>query len=214
MICCDWLLWWWLYCVLGFWAERTEVHKAACQGQVSELQSLIQSGASVNIVAVDSITPLHEAAARGQTQCVRLLLDAGAQVPVTHILFLKRPQTTQVYSESWLWLWNGVLCCRLMQGTWTEALHCVKRALSGTLSVWGFFWSMEQKSTPCLPLVPPLLYMRPAWEVCCFGVHCRSVFYFIVLFQFNCICWFKLYSYLIIITNVLTFCFSLVLKNL
>lgn len=70
----------------GFWAERTEVHKAAYQGQVSELQSLIQSGASVNIVAVDSITPLHEAAARGQTQCVRLLLDAGAQVPCTHIV--------------------------------------------------------------------------------------------------------------------------------
>lgn len=69
---------------LGFWAERTVVHKAAYQGQVSVLQGLIRNGASVNIVAVDSITPLHEAATRGQTQCVRLLLDAGAQVPVTH----------------------------------------------------------------------------------------------------------------------------------
>uniref|UniRef100_A0A673MLY3 Ankyrin repeat and SOCS box protein 13-like n=1 Tax=Sinocyclocheilus rhinocerous TaxID=307959 RepID=A0A673MLY3_9TELE len=70
---------------IGFWAERTEVHKAAYRGQVSELQSLIQSGASVNIVAVDSITPLHEAAARGQTQCVRLLLDAGAQVDARNV---------------------------------------------------------------------------------------------------------------------------------
>lgn len=70
-------------CLLGFWSERTEVHKAAYQGQVSHLQSLIQSGASVNIVAVDSITPLHEAAIRGQVQCVRLLLDAGAQVTFT-----------------------------------------------------------------------------------------------------------------------------------
>lgn len=70
---------------IGFWAERTEVHKAAYQGQVSVLQSLIQSGASVNIVAVDSITPLHEAAARGQTQCVRLLLDAGAQVDARNV---------------------------------------------------------------------------------------------------------------------------------
>ncbi|XP_073694963.1 ankyrin repeat and SOCS box protein 13-like [Garra rufa] len=70
---------------IGFWAERTEVHKAAYQGQVSELQTLIQSGASVNIVAVDSITPLHEAAARGQTQCVRLLLDAGAQVDARNV---------------------------------------------------------------------------------------------------------------------------------
>lgn len=79
---------------IGFWAERTEVHKAAYQGQVSVLQSLIQSGASVNIVAVDSITPLHEAAARGQTQCVRLLLDAGAQVPGTHIQFLLKAWET------------------------------------------------------------------------------------------------------------------------
>lgn len=64
----------------GCWAERTEVHKAASLGQVSELQNLIRSGASVNVVAVDSITPLHEACVRGQAQCVQLLLDAGAQV--------------------------------------------------------------------------------------------------------------------------------------
>jgi len=85
-----------IVCVsLGFWAERTDVHKAAYQGQVSVLQSLIQSGASVNIVAVDSITPLHEAAARGQTQCVRLLLDAGAQVPPdTHIYSLGDKQVS------------------------------------------------------------------------------------------------------------------------
>lgn len=70
---------------IGFWAERTAVHKAAYQGQVSVLQGLIQSGASVNIVAVDSITPLHEAATRGQTRCVRLLLDAGAQVDARNV---------------------------------------------------------------------------------------------------------------------------------
>ena len=64
----------------GCWSERTEVHKAASLGQASELQQLIRSGASVNVVAVDSITPLHEACLRGQAQCARLLLDAGAQV--------------------------------------------------------------------------------------------------------------------------------------
>ncbi len=200
MICCGmWLLCLWFSRALGFWAERTEVHKAAYQGQVSELQSLIQSGASVNIVAVDSITPLHEAAARGQTQCVRLLLDAGAQVPVTHILLLKGPRQHKCILSTD----NGFLCCRLMQGTWTAALHCVKRALSGTLSVWGFFWSMEQKSTPCLPLVPPPLYTRPVLEVCWFDVHCRCELYFNYrLFQFYCIYWFKMYSYLIIRTSV------------
>lgn len=56
------------------------MHKAASQGQTTLLQHLIQSGASVNVVAVDSITPLHEACVRGQVECVRLLLEAGAQV--------------------------------------------------------------------------------------------------------------------------------------
>uniref|UniRef100_A0A673K255 SOCS box domain-containing protein n=1 Tax=Sinocyclocheilus rhinocerous TaxID=307959 RepID=A0A673K255_9TELE len=55
---------------IGFWAERTEVHKASCV-----------SGSGVSAAEFD-ITPLQEAAARGQTQCVRLLLDAGAQVNV------------------------------------------------------------------------------------------------------------------------------------
>ncbi|KAJ8381589.1 hypothetical protein SKAU_G00023670 [Synaphobranchus kaupii] len=70
---------------LGFWTDRSEVHKAASQGRALELQQLIESGASVNVVAVDSITPLHEACIQGQTQCVRLLLDAGAQVDARNI---------------------------------------------------------------------------------------------------------------------------------
>lgn len=64
----------------GCWAERTEVHKAASLGQASQLEELIQGGASVNMVAVDSITPLHEACLHGQAKCVQLLLEAGAQV--------------------------------------------------------------------------------------------------------------------------------------
>ncbi|XP_042367236.1 ankyrin repeat and SOCS box protein 13-like [Plectropomus leopardus] len=70
---------------IGCWSERTEMHKAACLGQTSHLQDLIQSGASVNVVAVDSITPLHEACLRGQAQCVRLLLEAGAQVDARNV---------------------------------------------------------------------------------------------------------------------------------
>ena len=65
---------------LGFWTDRSAVHEAAAQGRSLDLQRLIQGGAPVNIVAVDSITPLHEACIQGQTQCVRLLLIAGAQV--------------------------------------------------------------------------------------------------------------------------------------
>ncbi|KAM4615601.1 uncharacterized protein ACJ7VT_010685 [Polymixia lowei] len=70
---------------IGCWSERTEVHKAASLGQASHLKQLIQSGASVNMVAVDSITPLHEACVNGQAQCVRLLLDAGAQVDARNV---------------------------------------------------------------------------------------------------------------------------------
>ncbi|XP_067359058.1 ankyrin repeat and SOCS box protein 13-like isoform X5 [Channa argus] len=70
---------------LGFWTDRSAVHEAAAQGRVTELQQLIEGGAAVNIVAVDSITPLHEACIQGQTQCVRLLLDAGAQVDARNI---------------------------------------------------------------------------------------------------------------------------------
>ncbi|XP_056138581.1 ankyrin repeat and SOCS box protein 13 [Lampris incognitus] len=70
---------------LGFWTDRSAVHEAAAQGRTLQLQQLIQGGAAVNIVAVDSITPLHEACIQGQTQCVRLLLDAGAQVDARNI---------------------------------------------------------------------------------------------------------------------------------
>lgn len=70
---------------LGFWTDRSAVHEAAAQGRALQLQQLIEGGAAVNIVAVDSITPLHEACIQGQTQCVRLLLDAGAQVDARNI---------------------------------------------------------------------------------------------------------------------------------
>ncbi|TWW65029.1 Ankyrin repeat and SOCS box protein 13 [Takifugu flavidus] len=69
----------------GCWSERTEVHRAASQGHAAQLQDLIQSGASVNMVAVDSITPLHEACVRGQAECVQLLLEAGAQVDARNV---------------------------------------------------------------------------------------------------------------------------------
>ncbi|XP_028286479.1 ankyrin repeat and SOCS box protein 13-like [Parambassis ranga] len=70
---------------LGFWTDRSAVHEAAAHGRALQLQQLIAAGAAVNIVAVDSITPLHEACIRGQTQCARLLLDAGAQVDARNI---------------------------------------------------------------------------------------------------------------------------------
>ncbi|XP_068132097.1 ankyrin repeat and SOCS box protein 13 isoform X2 [Hyperolius riggenbachi] len=69
----------------GNWADRTPVHEASRHGQVRQLKQLIDSGACVNLVTVDSITPLHEACLHGQIQCVRLLLAAGAQVDARNI---------------------------------------------------------------------------------------------------------------------------------
>lgn len=70
---------------LGFWTDRSAVHEAAAQGRALHLQQLIEGGAAVNIVSVDSITPLHEACIQGQTQCVKLLLAAGAHVDARNI---------------------------------------------------------------------------------------------------------------------------------
>lgn len=66
--------------------ERTPVHEAAQRGEALQLQQLIENGACVNQVMVDSITPLHAASLQGQAQCVQLLLAAGAQVsgPLGH----------------------------------------------------------------------------------------------------------------------------------
>lgn len=189
MICCGmWLLCLWFYCALGFWAERTEVHKAAYQGQVSELQSLIQSGASVNIVAVDSITPLHEASARGQTQCVRLLLDAGAQVPV------KGPDSTRVF-------WVLTLALK-----WVFVLQVDARNVDGSTPLCE---ACSIGNFECVRIllehgakVNPMLTSRttsPLHEACIGGVlvrctvHCRSEFnlnycFFSILFiELKCI---------------------------
>ncbi|XP_006158523.2 ankyrin repeat and SOCS box protein 13 [Tupaia chinensis] len=70
---------------VGFWVERTPVHEAAQRGESLQLQQLIESGACVNQVTVDSITPLHAASLQGQAKCVQLLLAAGAQVDARNI---------------------------------------------------------------------------------------------------------------------------------
>ncbi|XP_042367494.1 ankyrin repeat and SOCS box protein 13a.1 [Plectropomus leopardus] len=67
-------------CDIGFWADRTALHEAASHGRALQLKQLIESGASVNMVTVDNITPLHEACIQAHPNCARLLLEAGAQV--------------------------------------------------------------------------------------------------------------------------------------
>lgn len=80
------------------------MHEAAAQGRVLELEKLIKNGALVNIVAVDSITPLHEACIQGQTQCVKLLLEAGAHVKIILNAFIHH------FSELNKCIVNSVIC--------------------------------------------------------------------------------------------------------
>ncbi|XP_038667771.1 ankyrin repeat and SOCS box protein 13-like isoform X2 [Scyliorhinus canicula] len=70
---------------ISFWADHTPVHEAVKEGEVFKLKQLIENGACVNLVTIDSITPLHEASLRGQIQCVQILLAAGAQVDARNI---------------------------------------------------------------------------------------------------------------------------------
>uniref|UniRef100_UPI0037E96BB2 ankyrin repeat and SOCS box protein 13a.1 n=1 Tax=Semicossyphus pulcher TaxID=241346 RepID=UPI0037E96BB2 len=72
-------------CDIGFWADRTALHEAASHGRALQLKQLIESGAAVNMVTVDNITPLHEACIQAHPNCARLLLEAGAQVDVRTI---------------------------------------------------------------------------------------------------------------------------------
>uniref|UniRef100_A0A3B3U182 Ankyrin repeat and SOCS box protein 13-like n=3 Tax=Poecilia latipinna TaxID=48699 RepID=A0A3B3U182_9TELE len=72
-------------CDIGSWADRTALHEAASQGRALQLKQLIESGASVNMVTVDNITPLHEACIQARPNCARLLLEAGAQVDIRTI---------------------------------------------------------------------------------------------------------------------------------
>ncbi|XP_005808214.1 ankyrin repeat and SOCS box protein 13-like [Xiphophorus maculatus] len=72
-------------CDIGSWADRTVLHEAASQGRALQLKQLIESGASVNTVTTDNITPLHEACIQARPNCARLLLEAGAQVDIRTI---------------------------------------------------------------------------------------------------------------------------------
>jgi uncharacterized protein len=59
---------------------RTELHYAACDGDLIKVQKLILSGA--NVIQKDKlgVTPLHFAAQSQSSQIISLLLDSGAEV--------------------------------------------------------------------------------------------------------------------------------------
>lgn len=155
---------------LGFWAERSAVHEAAAQGRVLQLQQLIRDGAAVNIVAMDSITPLHEACIRGQAQCVRLLLDAGAQV--RHCKFYRYSLLRHLLQNSkFLLLHEFVISLECGVG----ALQVEARNIDGSTPLCD---ACAAGSLECVKLLleygatvnPPLFTFSPLHEACMSGL--------------------------------------------
>ena len=58
----------------------TPLHKAAEEGDIEQVRSLIIGGADVNTQTADDLTPLHYAARSGHGQIVALLLSHGADL--------------------------------------------------------------------------------------------------------------------------------------
>jgi uncharacterized protein len=60
--------------------KRTPLHAAAVHGDLSELRSLIMSGADPSAADIDGFTPLHFAIQQSYVDAVSALLAAGADV--------------------------------------------------------------------------------------------------------------------------------------
>ncbi|KAJ8318921.1 hypothetical protein KUTeg_004012 [Tegillarca granosa] len=63
-----------------FVQHKYPLHKAAQEGRHDIIETLINSGHSVNVSNYDLVTPLHEACFHGKQQCVKALLQHGAEV--------------------------------------------------------------------------------------------------------------------------------------
>lgn len=136
------------------------MHEAAAQGRALQLQQLIEGGAAVNHVAIDSITPLHEACIQGQTQCVRLLLEAGAQVRRCQTLMASpfSAELTLVLDR-----YQGFVSSRWMRVTSMEARPCAMPVQQVALNVSSCCWSTEQQLI--LHCLPSHRFTRLVWEV-------------------------------------------------
>ncbi|XP_060698675.1 ankyrin repeat and SOCS box protein 13-like isoform X2 [Hemiscyllium ocellatum] len=125
----------------GFWAERTPVHEAVKEGEILKLKQLIENGACVNLVTVDSITPLHEASLRGQIQCVQMLLAAGAQCKKESVHFQSVPQVDARNIDG-----STPLCDACAAGS----IECVKLLLSHGASVNPLLFAASPLHEACM----------------------------------------------------------------
>ena len=65
--------------------NNTPLHRAALEGNLDLVISLVNSGANINAVNTVGKTPLHMAAGRGHTEIVKYLIDHGADVKAKNL---------------------------------------------------------------------------------------------------------------------------------
>ncbi|XP_061083184.1 ankyrin repeat and SOCS box protein 9-like isoform X2 [Conger conger] len=66
-------------------SDWSPLHDAAYHGRLVSVRTLIDQGASTNLVSLERVSPLHVACLQGHTVCAKLLLDHGANVNITTV---------------------------------------------------------------------------------------------------------------------------------
>lgn len=60
------------------WFEREQLHRAAAEGNLAEMQRLVAEGHALGSFDEQHMTPLHHAADQGRTEALLWLLERGA----------------------------------------------------------------------------------------------------------------------------------------
>ncbi|MEF8788198.1 MAG: ankyrin repeat domain-containing protein, partial [Planctomycetota bacterium] len=85
---------------LAIGASAGEIHKAAREGNVEKLGSMLEDGADVDATNRWGSTPLHLAARSGSTKAVKLLLEKGAD-PEIENAWGRKPRTEAARNGHW-----------------------------------------------------------------------------------------------------------------
>ena len=62
------------------WFEREQLHRAAAEGNLAEMQRLVAEGHALDAFDEQHMAPLHHAADRGHIDALRWLLERGADL--------------------------------------------------------------------------------------------------------------------------------------
>lgn len=62
------------------WFEREQLHRAAAEGNLVEMQRLVTEGHLLDVFDEQHMTPLHHAADQGRMDALLWLLDGGADL--------------------------------------------------------------------------------------------------------------------------------------